>query len=61
MIEGCKRALPLTESAPAIIVVVTGNPSIVSLHYSQPPGLGFGDTQSTSKVPEAAGGAVGET
>lgn len=48
MIEVCRRALALTELALAIIVVVIGNPSVVSLHHSQPPGsilsqiLGFG-------------------
>lgn len=60
MIEMCKRTLPLRESALAIIVVVTGNPSIVSLHHSQHQ-VWVWDTQSTSKFLEAAGGAVGET
>lgn len=62
-----KRALPLPESAPAIIVVVTGNPSTVSLHHSQHWVWGLGiprahlRSQGQLVEPEAAGGAMGET
>lgn len=61
MIEVCKRPLPLTESALAILVV---NPSIVSLpHYYWSPGSipsspspesGFGGTQSTPTAPRGS-------